>query len=171
MQKKSIIILIVVIAAAGAFIYFQNMGTGNELPERGTEVDKLAPDFQIEDLDGNEVKLSDYQGEKVFLNFWASWCPPCREEMPAMQELHEKRNEDITILAVNVGEDKAVIQSYLLENPYSFKILLDENRQVAQDYLVRGIPTSYFLDEDGVIINKITGAISYQQMLELAEID
>jgi len=172
MNKKVVITaLIVIIAAAGLFYYFNGQRAADNLPEVGTEAGKRAPDFELEDLNGNMISLSEYRGEKVFLNFWASWCPPCRAEMPDMQKLHEAEFENFTILAVNIGEGKSTAANFAMQNQLRFKILLDNSRETAQEYLVRGIPTSYFLDEDGVIINKTTGAISYERMLELAELN
>ncbi|MFP4021177.1 MAG: peroxiredoxin family protein, partial [Halanaerobium sp.] len=100
MQKKISIFLIVALVVGGAsFFYFQN-NTAEVSAEVGTEVGMQAPDFTLKNMDDKEVSLSDYRGQKVFLNFWASWCPPCRQEMPDMQKLHEEYGEEVVILAV-----------------------------------------------------------------------
>jgi thiol-disulfide isomerase/thioredoxin len=171
--KKNIsIILIVALVLSGLSIfYFQNSRPAVVQAEVGTEIGMAAPDFTLKNMNNNEVSLSDYRGQKVFLNFWASWCPPCRKEMPDMQKLHEKYGEEIAILAVNIGESKSTAANYMLENGLSFSVLLDTDKSTAQNYLVRGIPTSYFLDKDGIIINKVVGAVSYDKMFELLDID
>lgn len=171
MQKKISIFLIVALLLGGlSFFYFQN--NINEVQaEVGTEVGMQAPDFTLSNLNEQKVSLSDYRGQKVFLNFWASWCPPCKKEMPDMQKLHEKYGDEVVILAVNVGESKSTTANFLMENDLNFSVLLDKNKSTAQNYLVRGIPTSYFLDQNGIIKEKVVGAISYEKMLELNNIE
>ena len=170
-NKLIITVVVVLLIGTASFLYFNNSSTNNNLPEVGTEVGKRAPEFTLEDLNGNPVSLSDYQGQKIFLNFWASWCPPCRAEMPDMQKLHEEEYEDFVILAVNIGETKATAVNFMMQNNINFKVLLDSDKEIAREYLVRGIPTSYFIDKNGVIFNKTSGTISYEIMLELAELN
>lgn len=167
MKKKISIFLIAALLLGGLSVfYFQN--SINEVQaEVGTEVGMQAPDFTLTNMNEQKVSLSDYRGQKVFLNFWASWCPPCREEMPDMQKLHEKYGDEVVILAVNVGESKSATANFMMENGLNFSVLLDKDKSTAQNYLVRGIPTSYFLDQNGVIKEKVVGAVSYQRMLEL----
>lgn len=169
-KKITIIVIIILLIGTFAFSYINNQSK-NDRPEVGVEVGKSAPDFELRDLNDNPVKLSDYRGQKVFLNFWASWCPPCRAEMPDMQKLYEEDFTDFKIIAVNVGENKSTAAEFIMENSLDFKVLLDRDEEISRDYLVRGIPTSYFLDENGVIINKVSGLISYDKMLELAELE
>ena len=171
MKKKISIFLIAVLFVGGfALTYLQN----NEQvvqAEVGTEVGMQAPDFTLTNMNGEEVSLSDYQGQRVFLNFWASWCPPCKKEMPDMQKLHEKYGDELKILAVNIGESKSATASFMMKNKLNFTVLLDKNKSTAQNYLVRGIPTSDFLDENGEITEKVVGAVSYEKMLELNNIE
>ena len=171
MKKKISIFLIVALLVGGSSIFYFYNTTTEVAAEVGTEVGKQAPDFTLSNMNDQEVSLSDYRGKKVFLNFWASWCPPCRKEMPDMQKLHEKYGEEVVILAVNVGEKKSTAANFIMENGLNFPVLLDSNKNTAQNYLVRGIPTSYFLDQNGVIQEKVVGAVSYQKMLELNRIE
>lgn len=115
-------------------------------------------DFSLEALDGGTVRLSDHRGEFIFLNFWATWCPPCREEMPSMERLQaEMVGQPFRILAVNVQEDRSTVASFVDENGYTFPILLDRSGQVAGNYSVRGIPTSYFIAPDGTMLGMLVG--------------
>ena len=111
-----------------------------------------APDFTLPDTDGNPVRLSDLRGKVVLLNFWATWCPPCREEMPSMQALWlDLRDEDFIILAVNVGEEDDAVFAFANEfpTPLSFPILMDKKSAVLNDYPIIGLPTSFIIDKDG----------------------
>jgi len=131
-----------------------------------TEVIKVkAMDFKLKDLNGKEVSLSDFKGKKIFLNFWASWCPPCKAEMPEMERLYEEtKDSDLVILAVNLGDDKSTVQEFITNNKYNFKVLLDTDTNVASKYGIVSIPTSYFIDKDGKIINKHIGSMTIEDM-------
>ena len=100
-----------------------------------------APDFELEFLDGERRTLSSFRGDVVFLNFWATWCPPCREEMPSMQALHERLGESgLSILAVNLQEPKTSVQKFIDEYELSFYVPLDIDGREGVNYGVRSIP-------------------------------
>jgi|SRR5690625_1291612 len=125
-----------------------------------------APDFTLTNLDGDVVNLSDYLGKKVLVNFWASWCPPCRDEMPDMQTYHEQY-DDAVILAVNMTEAERVVDDvhdFLDEFGITFDVLLDENSDVANLYTAYALPTSYFIDTKGVVQEKVIGEIDLALM-------
>ncbi|WP_186430090.1 redoxin domain-containing protein [Clostridium sp. BSD9I1] len=124
-----------------------------------------AMDFKLKDLTGKEVSLSDYKGKKVFLNFWATWCPPCKAEMPEMEMLYqETKNSDLVILAVNLDEEKDTVQKFINSNKYNFPVLLDTGNIVASQYEVVSIPTSFFIDKEGNIVDKHIGAMTIEDM-------
>lgn len=163
-------LIILALIAGGYFFYLQNSTSEAVQAEVGTEIGMQAPDFELRNINNEKVSLSDYRGQKVFLNFWASWCPPCRQEMPDMQKLYEEYEDEVVILAVNVGENKSTAANFMMQNNLSFTVLLDNDKSTARNYLVRGIPSSYFLDQDGIIKEKVVGAVSYQRMLKLNRI-
>lgn len=124
-----------------------------------------APDFTLTDLDGNAVRLSDFRGKVVFLNFWATWCPPCRAEMPAMEELYrEYRDKGVVIIGVDLGESRSSVKSFVEENGYSWTFVIDSTGEVARDYMVTGIPSSFFIDKDGIIRALQVGSMSRATM-------
>jgi peroxiredoxin len=118
-----------------------------------------APDFTLNNLAGKEVGLKDYRGKIVFLNFWATWCGPCREEMPSMEKLHNNfSDKDIVILAVDMQESAKKVIAFKEELKLSFPILLDSSGSVSRSYAVRAIPTTYFVDREGYILGAALGA-------------
>jgi peroxiredoxin len=99
-----------------------------------------APEFNLEDQDGNFLKMSDYKGKVVIVNFWATWCPPCRKEMPSMQRAWEiLQKEDIVMLAINVGEDSDQIFSFTAEYPVEFPLIMDRDSSVVNQWKVRSM--------------------------------
>ncbi len=174
MMKKSYlipIIIILIILIGSAIVYQAGLFTKEKSDvNMGTNIGDKAPDFVLSKMNGDEIALSSLRGQKVFLNFWASWCPPCQAEMPDIQKLYKEDN-NIAILAVNIREKNKTVINYMFSNNYTFPVAMDKNGQIASEYLVRGIPTTYILDEDGIIMNKASGALSYEQMLEMLEIN
>ena len=117
------------------------------------------PDFTLDLLDGKSVKLSDYRGKLVFLNFWATWCPPCRSEMPAMQALYDKlKDRGFVILAVDLAEEAGVVRDYIRANKLTFPVLLDTSGAVGGTYGAESIPTTYIVDREGRILARGIGA-------------
>ena len=131
-------------------------------------VGELAPDFTLKNLSGEEVSLSDYRGKIVMINFWATWCKWCDIEMPDMQKLSSE-NDDLVVLAVDVEEGIEEVKAYIEKGGYDFEVVLDSDGFVNRTYLVNGLPNSYFVDEEGILLGKVGGAINYAQMNEILE--
>ncbi|MDW8289554.1 MAG: redoxin family protein [Armatimonadota bacterium] len=115
---------------------------------------QAAPDFTLTDLEGNEVSLSSLRGKVVFLDFWATWCPPCRESLPHTQALsqHERaKSGDLVVLAVNAREELDKVKKFMQDNGYSFRVLMDKDGAVLNAYRVQGIPTFVLIDREGKI--------------------
>ena len=124
------------------------------------EVGYSAPDFELEDLAGDTVRLSDYRGKVVVLNFWATWCVPCRLELPILEGLPDKYDaNDLIVLAVNQGETQFEVAAFAEENELPFTVLLDPQMSVGMAYKARTIPTTFVVDADGVIQYKRIGAL------------
>jgi thiol-disulfide isomerase/thioredoxin len=126
-------------------------------PPLGHLMEPIAPplpaaDFTLADVDGEPLRLADLRGKVVMLNFWASWCPPCRREMPSMQRLYQQYAEQgLVVVAVNQWEDADLVFEFVgrLDPEPSFPILLDRGSKVAELYGVKGLPTTYLIDRDG----------------------
>ncbi|WP_051912676.1 TlpA family protein disulfide reductase [Carnobacterium funditum] len=139
----------------------QQASQKEEVVEEGNNSGQLAYEFEAEDMDGNLVKLSDYRGEKVFLNFWASWCPPCRVEMPHLKEFSETQ-DDVVVLGVNVTTsetDLTNVQSFLNEFDVEYKNVYG-TQKMFNLYRVQSLPTSYIIDREGVIQERIVGPVT-----------
>jgi peroxiredoxin len=141
--------------------------------QNSTMTYEKAQDFTLVDLEGNEVSLSDYKGKKVFLNFWATWCPPCKAEMPEIEKVYqESKDSDLVVLAVEIGEPLDTVKTFIDNNGYNFKVLLDLDQSVAASYGISAIPASFFIDEDGNIVDKRVGGMNYDEMKEyIAKLD
>lgn len=128
-----------------------------------------APDFTLMNQDGQEMKLSDYRGQTVFLNFWASWCPPCKVEMPYMQDFYmSHQNEEVTILAVNMTHlenSMNEVDSFIKDKGLTFPILFDPNGDSTGRYEVVAYPTTYVISPDGTISERFQGAIDEDLMV------
>jgi len=120
----------------------------------------MAPDFTLSNMHGAPVSLTDYRGKVVILNFWATWCPPCRAEMPSMEQLYRKmKGDDFVLLAVNVDKNgQSAVASFAKKISLSFPVLLDKNQNVADLYRVMGIPQTFIINKNGEIVKEVSGA-------------
>ncbi len=124
-----------------------------------------APDFELTELDGAAVRLSDLRGQVVALNFWATWCTPCRDEMPLLEAALERYgSKGLAILAIDADEPASLVADFRDELGLSLPLLLDPGGEVQQLYRVRGYPTTYFIDRDGIIQVQHMGILSEGQL-------
>ncbi|MGX5583179.1 thiol:disulfide interchange protein [Bacillus thuringiensis] len=181
-RKLTIIVVLLCLAGYAAYEQFGNKEQAVKVKQEkseaamkeiiarnGIEIRKSAPDFELTKLDGTNVKLSDLKGKKVILNFWATWCGPCQQEMPDMEAFYKEHKENVEILAINYtpsekggGEEK--VSNFAKEKGITFPILLDKNIDVTTAYKVITIPTSYFIDTKGVIQDKFIGPMTQKEM-------
>lgn len=185
MNKKLLWILLAVVLVGfigGASVLYNQLGHDyqmeqlatqpmEEIPEETvaseTEPPK-APDFVALDAEGNEVKLSDYFGKPIVLNFWASWCGPCTSEMPAFQSAFEEYGQDVQFMMVNLTdgtyETKQSAEAFIQQKGYTFPIFFDPYYGAVQAYGVSTIPATFFIDAEGHIVAQVTGRIMPLQL-------
>ena len=121
-------------------------------PQAAPLPNHLAPDFTLSGLDGTPVRLAELRGQVVLINVWATWCPPCRAEMPAIQAVYDRyRDQGFQVLAVDLGEDREVVAAFMRERGLTFSALLDREGEVANLYRSSVLPSSFFVDRLGVI--------------------
>lgn len=137
-----------------------NTSESLETEQEGVGVGTLAPGFRLRTLKGEAAALSDYRGKIVLINFWATWCGPCKAEMPSMEALYRSYpREDFEILAVSIDIDPAApIQQFIEDFGFTFPVLLDETFQVNDQYQVRVVPTSVVVDRKGIVTHRLLGA-------------
>ncbi|MFV1972730.1 MAG: peroxiredoxin family protein [Thiohalobacterales bacterium] len=155
------IILLLLIAVAGPGLADQTLAPVSP----GVQ----APEFALQDTNGKTHRLSDYRGKPVIINFWATWCPPCREEIPSMNRAWRiLENEDIAMLAINMGEDEDTIFIFTADYPADFTILMDRDGAVIEQWPVKGLPTTYVVAPDGTIAYRAIGSREWdgEELLE-----
>jgi peroxiredoxin len=125
-----------------------------------------APEIALQDLQGHEVKLSDLHGKVVLLNFWATWCKPCKEEMPAMQASYDKlRDKGFVVLAVNELEDTDKVIEHIRMYGHTFPVVMDHDNHIANRYGVVGLPASFIVDRQGIVRERIFGNLLTEQRI------
>ncbi|MCK8060048.1 MULTISPECIES: redoxin family protein [unclassified Fusibacter] len=144
---------------------FKKVDAGNE-GQGGVVSDEYAPDFTLQTLSGETVTLSSLRGKPVVLNFFTSWCPPCLDEMPDIEKLHQENNGNIQFIGVNLTnqDNLSDVRDMIDTLSITFTVVKDEQGKVANDYGIRAIPTSVFIGSDGMVIHTQIGAISYETL-------
>ncbi len=156
-MRYLLLIVLLVVIGGGAYIY-------SNLPSTTAVVaGDVAPDFTLEDTKGNKFTLSELRGKIVMVNFWATWCPPCIEEMPSMERLNKfMAEEDFVMLAINTEKNgRTVVPDFLKKTPYDFPILYDDQVTVQQQYGVYKFPESFIVGKDGTVVEKIIGPLDW----------
>jgi peroxiredoxin len=136
---------------------------------RVPEKNQPAIDFSLPSLEGKEFRLQDYAGKPVIINFWATWCTPCREEMPLIENYYRQHSSNVAVLAINDGDSLASVRSFVDEMGLSFPILLDQDSQVSRLYKVLALPTTLFIDQNGILRYQHTGSLTEEQLLNYLE--
>lgn len=177
-MRKNVFAVIAVLLLIGWAVYSEVMNQNDSQTTAqqkefgdaviGTNVGDLAPNFTLQDLEGNAVSLSDYKGDVIILNFWATWCPPCKAEMPHMRKIYDDYKEDhVVVLAVNLThteKSERDVTDFADEYRLTFPVVKDLDGDVTKLYKVLAYPTTYIVDRNGIIQQYYMGAIHYDMM-------
>lgn len=170
-SRRTLTILIGLVALfTGAWAIFENVaepesGRGNTIQEGAK-----APEFTAVNSTGEQVRLSDYRGKAVMINFWASWCTPCVREMPLVHQIAQDYQNDVETLFVNVGESKGTIREFMDKQAFDFPVIIDVTGNISGMYRITGLPATMVIDRDGefrhILLGELTEDIPLQQWLE-----
>lgn len=169
-MKKNYIIWTIAILLLGTAFYIITMNQSSPISKpsgKTTQTEKIqAADFTLKDLNGDSISLISLRGKNVYINFWATWCPPCKAEIIELEKLYqETKDSDLVILAIDLGEDKKIVSDFMRKNNYNFKVVMSDTK-TAEIYRISSIPVSIFIDKEGNIINSQIGGMTYEQMKE-----
>ena len=164
LNYKPVVLVIVLLLGVSIFILLKLNESG--MIFSGSikfEVGKPAPGFAFPGLDGKMVRLSDHLGKVVLVNIWATWCPPCVDEMPSMEKLYQEfKDRDFEILAVSIDADgTGVVAPFMLKYKLTFPALIDSEGSIRESYRVTGVPESFIIDQQGILVKKIIGAADW----------
>ncbi len=139
-----------------------NMSDTGKNSVTGIEIGNKIPEFVFYDLNMNKIESSNYAGKPLILNFWATWCPPCREEMPSIESFYgQAKEKGIEIAAISVDDSLSTVSEFLKTNSYSFPIYFDNGGVLSRIFLIRSIPTTYIINKEGIIIDKKIGGFDW----------
>ncbi len=159
--KLLVTVLALVILVGGSMLLYRNF-QDTSLPQTSPEGTNLAPDFTVTDPNGNPVSLSDFAGQSVVVNFWASWCGPCKSEMPHFQAAYEEYGDEIAFLMVNLaegfGDTREKAEAFLAD--YTFPVYYDTDSDAAITYGITGVPVTLFIDSQGYLVSSKIGMLS-----------
>lgn len=171
MNTKTIIgaVAAVGILLAAAVFLLPAPSTDDGLPS-GVIQATPAPDFTVDILDGKEVSLKDFRGKPLVINFWASWCPPCREEAPILAKVSKKYDNEVVFLGIIFQDTEEGVRSYIKEFDIPFQNAWDRKEEAAQAYKLTGVPETFFIDAEGNLKGRWIGAISEEKLTSLVEL-
>lgn len=170
-KMRRFITILIGMAALLAAVWAIYQGNSSE-PQRigAIETGTIAPEFTAVNSAGEQVKLSDYRGKVVMINFWASWCTPCVREMPMINQIAQTYQEDVQTLFVNVGEAKGTIREFMNKQQFDFPVIIDVTGKVSGLYRITGLPATMIIDQEGIfrhiLLGELTKDIPLQQWLE-----
>jgi peroxiredoxin len=159
------VLLLCLIGLVGYAIYQVSTDTGG----KPVEGDK-APDFTLTTLDGKQRSLSELKGKAIMLNFWGTWCPPCKSEMPAIQQAYSmNKNRGFEVVSINIRENELPVSNFAQQMDLTFPIWMDKDREVVKLYKIGPIPSSFFINREGEIIKRVEGPLQLSQLQQIID--
>lgn len=170
MKKKRLVIRSVILLLLGAAVAYTLYANFTKEDVKKVAIGDKAPDFVLVDMNGEKHRLSDYEGQGVFLNFWGTWCKPCEREMPYMDNQYKQfKDKGVQVLAVNVGESDLAVTKFIDKHNLSFPVVIDKDGQVQTAYKIGPLPATYMIDKDGKVVKYHTGQLTEEMINDLME--
>ncbi len=146
-----------------ALVFFANADRGASAPYYAPEPGSHAPLFTLKDTQGTNVSLSDFKGKVVLVNFWGTWCGPCKAEMPSLNNLYKAfKDKGFAVLAISTDSSEKPVRSFVAERGISFPVLMDKDKTVYSDkYAVIGLPMSFLIDRNGIVVGRVVGEVEW----------
>lgn len=169
-KKKRLVIRSIILAILVAAIAYTVYVTATKDPNKVIKAGDSAPNFVLTDLDGKKHQLSDYKGQGVLLNFWGTWCPPCKEEMPALNNAYAKyKDQNVQVISINIAQSNFEVQNFVDEYKLDFPMTIDRSKSVMRAYNVDQLPATFLINKEGKITEIITHGITETQFEQYME--
>ncbi|WP_066060854.1 thiol-disulfide oxidoreductase ResA [Neobacillus soli] len=170
MKKRRLIIrtiILFILGAAVAYTLYENLTKDNK---QKVAVGEAAPDFALVDMQGNKHRLSEYKGQGVFLNFWGTWCPPCKKEMPYINnQYHQFKDKGVQLMSVDIQESPLAVSQFADRLKLDFPIMIDTDKEVMNTYGIDLLPATFLIDKNGKVLKYHTGELSEDKIREFME--
>ncbi|MFJ7725505.1 thiol-disulfide oxidoreductase ResA [Neobacillus sp. NPDC097160] len=170
MKKRRLVIRSIILLVLGAAVAYSLYANLTKDKKQKVAVGEIAPDFALVDMQGNKHRLSDYRGQGVFLNFWGTWCPPCKKEMPYINnQYHQYKDNGVQVLSVDIQEPELAVNQFAERLKLDFPIMIDKDKEVMNVYGVDLLPATFLIDKDGKVVEYNTGELTEYKVKEFME--
>jgi len=170
MKKRRLVIRSIILLLLGTAVVYTLYANFTKDSKQKVAVGSEAPDFALVDMQGNKHKLSDYRGQGVFLNFWGTWCPPCKKEMPYINnQYHQYKDKGVQVLTVDIQESELAVNQFAERLKLDFPIMIDTDKEVMNTYGIDPLPATFLIDKNGKVVNYYTGELTEDKVREFME--
>jgi peroxiredoxin len=170
MRKRRLVTRTIILLLLGAAVIYTLYANFTKDTKQKVAVGAEAPDFALVDMQGNKHQLSDYRGQGVFLNFWGTWCPPCKKEMPYINnQYHQYKDKGVQVLTVDIQESELAVNQFADRLKLDFPIMIDTDKEVMNTYGIDPLPATFLIDKNGKVVNYYTGALTEEKVREFME--
>jgi len=170
MKKRRLVMRSVILLLLGAAVVYTLYANFTKDTKQKVAVGAQAPDFALVDMQGKKHKLSDYRGQGVFLNFWGTWCPPCKKEMPYINnQYHQYKDKGVQVLTVDIQESELAVNQFAERLKLDFPIMIDTDKEVMSTYGIDPLPATFLINKNGEVVDYYTGELTEEKVREFME--
>ncbi|MBV7507182.1 thiol-disulfide oxidoreductase ResA [Bacillus sp. sid0103] len=170
MKKRRLVIRSIILLLLGSAVVYTLYANFTKDTKQKVAVGGQAPDFALVDMQGNKHQLSDYRGQGVFLNFWGTWCPPCKKEMPYINnQYHQYKDKGVQVLTVDIQESELAVNQFADRLKLDFPIMIDTDKEVMNTYGIDPLPATFLIDKNGKVVKYYTGELTEEKVREFME--